>query len=61
MRPLLPELVLGFAATQPVKTYVHRLGALGNNGLVRDTNRGRVVGLYCSIGFWPSHFDKGLA
>ena len=43
--PVVPELVLGFAATRPVKMHIHRLGALGDNGSVSDTNHGRVVGL----------------
>ena len=43
--PVEAELALGVTAAEPVETHVHRLGLLGDNGIVSGSNGGGVVSL----------------
>ena len=43
--PVDAELLLGFAASEPVEAHVHRLRLFGDNCVVSDANGGGVVGL----------------
>ena len=36
--PIVAELILRIAAADPVETYVHQLGASGNDGVVCETS-----------------------
>ena len=58
--PIVAELILRFAAADPVETYVHRLGAYGHNGVVCDTRCRQIIGLDRSSRLRPTNFNEGL-
>ena len=55
------KLSLSLPATQPVKTQVHGLESLGNNGVVDDAIGSGVVGLDGGLALRPTHFDERLS
>jgi len=59
--PVVAELPLRFPAAEPVEAHVHRLRALGHDGVVGDADGGGVVGLDGRARLRPSHFLEGLA
>ena len=60
-RPKETKLALRFSTTKPVKAQVHRLEALGDDGVVDDTVGRRVVCLDGRRALGPAHLDQRLA
>ena len=56
--PVEVELSLGFATAGPQELHVHRFDVLGDDGFVKNTDSGGVVGLDGSLVLWPTHFDE---
>ena len=61
MIPIVAELILRFAAAEPMETNVHRLGASGHNGVVCETSCNQIIGLERSFRLMPTHLNEGLA
>ena len=59
--PVESELTLGITAPEPVKTYIHQLGLLGDDGFVCDSNGSGIVSLDWGLRLGPTHLDEGLA
>ena len=59
--PIKTELILGGAATQPVKPHVHSFGLTRHDCIVRDNCGGGVVSLKQIICLRPTHFNECLA
>ncbi len=53
--PIEFELLLGFAATEPMETHVHRFGATGLDVVVDDSKCGTVVGFNWGFGLFVAH------
>ncbi len=59
--PVVAELSLGLATTEPPQAHVHGFHFLCNDGFVRNTQCCGVVRLYGRFWLRPSHFNKGVA
>ena len=59
--PIEFELLLGFAATEPMETHVHRFGATGLDVVVDDSKCGTVVGFDWGFGLFVAHLCEELA
>ena len=59
--PVEPELTLGVTAPEPVKTHIHQLGLLGDDGFVCDSDGSGIVSLDWGPRLGPTHLDEGLA
>ena len=58
--PIKTELILGGAATQPIKPHVHIFGLTKHNGVVSDFGDGGVVSLKCIKWLKPTHSNECL-
>ena len=58
--PVPSELSLGLTAPQPVEAHVHGLESTGNNSVVDNPHRCRIVGLDRGGGLGPTHFKEGF-
>ena len=54
--PLVAEVFLGVAASEPSEAYVHGLDHFFHHGIVSDTSGGGVVALKGRGGLRPAHF-----
>ena len=59
--PIEFELLLGFAATEPMETHVHRFGAMGLDVVVDDSKCGTVVGFDRGFRLFVAHLCEELA
>ena len=59
--PIKTELILGGAATQPIKLYVHSFGLTRRNFVVSDAGVGGVVSLKGRMWLRPTHLNECLA
>ena len=54
------ELILSFAAAEPVVLHVHGFCLALNDGVVRFTHGSGVIALDGAFGLRPTHFDEGI-
>ena len=52
--------ILRRAASQPVKTHVHRLRCFRENSMVDDARGGRIIRLDGSTWLWMTHLGENL-
>ena len=58
--PVVEEVLLGVAASEPPEAHVHGFEHLVHHGLVGDTCGSEVVALNGRGGLWPAHLDKSV-
>ena len=58
--PVEYELAMDYAATKPVGSHVHRIGAIGDNGVAGDSHGGGIVGLGGRMTLGKFHFVESL-
>ena len=59
--PVVAELFLGVAASDPPEAHVHGLEHFVHHGLVGDASGGGVVALNGRWGMRPAHFDESVS
>ena len=59
--PVVAEVFLGVAASEPPKAHVHVIEHFVHHGLVGDACGGGVVALNVRGGMRPAHFDESVS
>ncbi len=59
--PIVPELVLRCAATEPPEAHIHHFAPARHNGIINNSGCFGVVRLDWAFGLGPAHVDEGLA
>ena len=59
--PIVSELILRCAATEPPEAHIHHFAPARNNGIINNSGCCGVVRLDWAFGLGPSHVNEGLA
>ena len=57
--PIVTELSLGFAESNPIETHIHGFGLFGDNGIVGDSHCYVIVSVDIRMGSIPTHLYEG--